>query len=221
MNAQQFIHQPRPQFIDLTGFRFGRLVALRPVRASGKEVRYQCVCDCGKSTTPSANNLRKGHAKSCGCLMIDRTKEKNTKHGKWRTRTYRTWRGMKTRCYWPKADNYFRYGGRGITVCASWRNDFAAFLQDMGEAPLGMQLDRIDNDKGYSKENCRWATPTENSNNRCNTHYLDFNGQRVSVAWLARQRGIICSTFEARLRRGWSVEDAATIPVRAKAKPCD
>src|SRR5690606_34445144 len=129
------------------------------------------------------------------------------------TPTYSAWTGMLTRCRNPKDKNYENYGGRGITVCNSWL-DFPAFLADMGEAPPGMSLDRIDVNGGYEPGNCRWATADQQSNNKRNNVFFEFQGERLTAPQWARKLGMKRVTLERRLNfYGWSIEKALTTPV--------
>lgn len=141
----------------------------------------------------------------------------NAKHGMEGTRTYRIWRGIKARCDWPKMHNYAYYGGRGISYDPRWK-DFRAFFADMGEAPEGMQIDRIDNDAGYFKANCRWVTPEQNSNNRRSSRLYGFRGQTLSSSQIARAIGMNVNTLDARLRDGWTIEEAVATPTNRKGK---
>ena len=159
--------------IDLIGQRFGRLLVLeRAGNDSGGRALWKCRCDCGKVTVARGNDLRNGHTQSCGCKNAEesriRERETHTTHGGSETRLYRIWRGMKTRCYVPSSSGYAYYGGRGIAVCEEWIDDFTAF-RDWALAngyADNLSIDRIDNEKGYSTENCRWVTSYEQMHNR-------------------------------------------------------
>lgn len=160
-----------PRFHNLTGQRFGRLVVLRYAgKNRSKHCLWECVCDCGSHKTVETSSLNCGHTKSCGCIHRELAERKNLSHGHnrvgRRTPEYRSWVGMIQRCTNPKAENYARYGGRGVTVCERW-HDFTNFLADMGPKPSPKHtIDRIDNEKGYEPGNCRWATVTEQNRNQ-------------------------------------------------------
>lgn len=163
---------------DLTGQRFGRLVVTgRAGSDNQKRAKWKCCCDCGCVTVVTSSNLLRGITKSCGCMHAEYLLNRNTVHGKLKSRLYGVWKNMKKRCANPATHNYHRYGGRGITVCDEWLHNFQAFYDWAiangydENAPKGQcTIDRIDNDKGYSPDNCRWVdTATQNrnkSNNR-------------------------------------------------------
>lgn len=160
---------------DLTGQRFGRLLVIE--RAGSDKYRramWKCRCDCGELRIVHSTNLLRGVSNSCGCLRRETSRISNITHGKRKSRLYRVWVNMKNRCYYPRLHNYDCYGGRGITVCEEWLNDFKAFYDWAmangydENAPKGQcTIDRIDNDKGYSPDNCRWVDmKTQNKNKR-------------------------------------------------------
>lgn len=139
-------------------------------------------------------------------------------HGMSRTPEYNVWLGMLTRCCNPDNENYQWYGARGIQVCERWL-EFTAFYADMGPRPAGTTLDRIDNDGNYEPTNCRWATRTQQHNNRQVNRHIEFNGERLTVKQWADKLEIPYSRLEARIRRGWSIEDALLRPRTAKNAP--
>ena len=161
------------QPLDIAGQRFGRLVALKYSHSGIGGRRWECACDCGGFTVVSVNALRRSNTTSCGCRKVEvraalNVTEKRT-HGhcpkSGSSREYRSWRAMKGRCLNPNDPAYKRYGGRGISIDPLWLS-FETFLADMGARPEGTTLDRIDNDKGYSPDNCRWATNAQQNRNR-------------------------------------------------------
>nr|DAH21853.1 MAG TPA: PROTEIN/DNA Complex catalytic motif, Helix-turn-helix DNA [Caudoviricetes sp.] len=161
-----------PALIDLTGQKFGRLTVIerceRPKGRKSKEAFWLCKCDCGNESTLSGYELRSGNTKSCGCYHKERTSQLHLKHGYYGTRLYRIYYKMKERCYKPSNDNYKYYGGLGITICDEWLNDFSAFAKWSIENGYDEKLtiDRKDNTKGYSPDNCRWITIQEQQRNR-------------------------------------------------------
>jgi hypothetical protein len=162
--------------IDITGSKFERLTVVGEVVRNSDKRYWLCLCECGETKIVSGSNLRTGHTTSCGCFrrefQSEVITERNTLHGHTRGRgkrpshTYKSWQAMLQRCYKQNHISYSDYGGRGITVCQQWREDFRTFLRDMGERPLGKTLDRIEVNGNYEPSNCRWATFLEQVHNR-------------------------------------------------------
>lgn len=160
-----------------------------------------CKCDCGKTSETTISKLRSGHTKSCG---LNTCKFKpQIKHNMCKSRTYNSWQGMLDRCKNNNNPRYKDYKGRGITYQDDW-SDFRNFLRDMGEKPLGRSLDRIDNNGNYCKENCRWATPIEQSNNLRTNRLIKYNGITRTLPEWSRLLSINNSALSARYSRGWT-----------------
>jgi hypothetical protein len=197
---------------DLTGQVFTNLTVIKFAgQNEAKEALWECQCICGNTKVVRGSKLRFGEVKSCGCYKAP-DKHGHCHKGK-QTRTHSKWNAMLNRCNNPNMKFYDKYGGRGIKVCERW-HDFRNFLEDMGEAPMGMTLDRIDNDKGYFKENCRWATMKEQGRNRTNNILVTYNGKTQCLAAWGEEMGIPRSTINTRLKRGWDTIKAITTPTR-------
>lgn len=210
---------------NLTNIRFGRLTVKELVgRNKHHDSIWKCQCDCGQYCVTTRNHLVCNKTKSCGCLNNEKRKEvctkRNTTHGKSNTRTYNQWVLMKRRCLDDPEKNpdYENYAGRGICYSEQWEI-FENFLKDMGESPNGLELDRINNDQGYCKENCRWATRSRQTRNtRRNRHY-DVNGVKMCMADIAEQFGINYNTLRSRLYiMKLSIEEALTYDKNSKKR---
>lgn len=207
-----------PPLADLTRKRFGRLRVLgRDTSRKSRRVYWRCRCRCGNETSVDTTSLTSGHTKSCGCYKAERVSACRRTHGLSDSPEYRVWKNLITRCENPNGDRYYRYGGRGIKVCARWRRSFAAFFRDMGPRPSAdHQIGRKDNDLNYSPGNCRWETRVDNARNTSRTRWLTVNGVTLSLAEWAEKTGQPYMRIHRRLALGWSATDAV---LTAKKKP--
>jgi len=200
-------------FIDLTGRRFGRLVVLsRGPNVNNTIATWNCRCDCGKDKNIRGLKLKAGVTTSCGCFRREVVARKNTTHGESNNNSYGSWQAMLTRCSNKNQRSYKNYGGRGITVCQEWLS-FENFLADMGERPEGMSLERIDNEQGYNKLNCKWATRQEQSRNKRTNRYITINGITLCFSDMCKKFSIDRDIVRDRLRSGWPEIEAFTTPV--------
>lgn len=209
--------------IDLRGKRFDRVRVLAMTRKHKGSIFWLCECDCGNKKEIAGSSLRGGLTKSCGCRRREVTTKRNTKHGyaseSIYSRTYNIWQLMKDRCYNQKSPAYKNYGARGISVCAEWREDFLRFLKDMGQVPDNQEIDRIDNDGNYCKENCRWVRRVTNTRNRRKTVCVVYEGVRLPLAELAEKHGIKYGTLYGRIiKNKWKVDYALKAKLWARAR---
>lgn len=206
------------KFKDITGQRFGKLLAIKPVGKSGRAVRWLLKCDCGNEIEKKIGNIgtKKGQSISCGCAFGRRKRKAfSEKHGHTNLKTpeYQCWRHIYLRCYVKSHCSYENYGGRGITMSESWRNSFRQFLSDMGNKPSPQHsIDRIDSSLGYNKENCRWATLSQQANNRRDNVRIEYKGRTMTIAMWERETKL---PIRSRIKTGWTVEDAFSYPMHS------
>lgn len=191
---------------SIIGKRFGRLVVLDLDHVSEKNRNswWKCRCDCGREVVVYRGSLTSGDSISCGCYHREHVRDFPKTHGMSSTPLYSTWSGMVQRCTNPNAKNYERYGGRGVTVCSEWENDFQNF-RDWAVThgyEQGLTIDRKDNDLGYSPDNCRWVDRITQQNNTRRNKLVTFNGETRSIAEWSRILGINHETLRYRVNRG-------------------
>lgn len=177
--------------------RFGKLTVIERVGTYGNgDYKWRCVCDCGKEKIAETGALNYGQTNSCGCLQLQSV----TKHGQRRrsetSSEYISWRCMINRCYSPQVDGYEYYGAKGISVCDRWRLSFSNFFEDMGQKPSKKHtIERDDVFGNYEPANCRWATQKEQDRNKSNSHWIEYNGEKMIASDWARKLGISCGRF--------------------------
>ena len=202
----------RSRVNSLEGKDFGRLrVIRRAYRSNNKHTYWECLCSCGEVAVVRADALLEGKTLSCGCFNSD----KSTTHGESHTRLFQTYKNMMSRCYDENNVAYKNYGGRGITVCDEW-DDFITFkkwAEERGYNDTSV-IDKIDNDKGYCPENCRWVGWKESGSNRSNVKMIEFSGEAMHLSAWSEYLGIKRKTLFNRLYKlDWNVEESFTIPV--------
>lgn len=199
------------------GEKYGRLTVVGPGipghrNPRGRKVprQYECRCECGKEVLVPIHRLRSGNTKSCGCIT-------KTLNGLSYKPEYKVWVEMHRRCSSPSHKRYSEWGGRGIKVCPEWAS-FETFLKDMGSRPSSKHsIERADNELGYSKSNCYWATPDDQNNNKSNNRYLTLNGVTKSMALWCKELGVPYSRVRSRVYlQGMSDEDALLLPKNTK-----
>lgn len=215
------IYRRDAHFEDLTGQRFGRLVAQELIIGQNWDAhRWKCVCDCGNTALVRACNLKRGSTTSCGCYRAETRKqprahkysgEYNSKHV---PILYGMWTGMNCRCSRPNDPNYKHYGGRGISVCDEWR-DFEVFQTwaYSNGYKKGLTIDRIDVNGNYCPENCRWVDWYVQGNNRRNNVKYEFQGESHTLSEWSRILGYNRATLLSRIKSGWLIEKAFTTPI--------
>jgi hypothetical protein len=183
--------------------RYGRLLVLKEIERKAYVMKdgriskcrqMRCVCDCGTTKDVVLSNLTSGRQKSCGCLHDEVAGDSTRTHGMSKTVEYAIWAAMKRRCYNPNSVDFVWYGARGIAVCDAWKNSFKAFYDDMGPRPDDMSIDRIDTNKDYSPENCRWVSMKAQANNKRNSRQVQHEGRTQTVQQWSDELGIPYTT---------------------------
>ncbi len=182
--------------------------------SGGKHPKALYRCHCGTEKIITIGHVNSGHTQSCGCLYRPHGEScgQDTPSGK--SAEYMVWKSMRARCRYAKTTNFSRYGGRGITVCERWDSSFNNFLEDMGRRPTPLHtLERKDNDGNYCKDNCYWATMTEQNRNRSINTFLILDDRRATLAEWSEITGLKRTTISGRLKRGMTVKQALTAPL--------
>jgi hypothetical protein len=209
--------------IDISGMKFGRVIPIKRCDYNDKNGNpfWECKCDCGTIFVVRSQCLKSGHTKSCGCLLNETTIKTHTKHNMSRTRPYTIWTNMLSRCSYEKYEkNLKNYIKRGITVCNEWKT-FDGFWKDMSEGYAdNLSIDRINNDKGYDKNNCRWATSEQQNNNSRINRFLSYEGTTLSVRQWAKKLNIQNQVILSRIKSGRPIEEILSPnPLKYKYAP--
>lgn len=199
---------------DLTNKKFGRLLALEKTKLNNQTF-WACKCDCGKQINVLTANLTCNRVKSCGCLKIDKFIERSTIHNQRHTLLYEIWKGIKQRCLNPNNRSYKNYGGRGITICDDWKNDYTLFYNwsIQNGYKKGLSIDRINNNGNYEPSNCRWVNKEIQANNTRSNKYITINGITKSLSDWLKDYDISFTIYYRRTKiYNWSSIQAITTP---------
>lgn len=201
--------------MDLTGQKYGRLTVLSQAGMTrAGNAKWLCRCDCGNITTVAAGALRSGTIVSCGCWIREKTSQRSYIHGETNIRLHHIWSSMKARCYYIKSISYPNYGGRGIRVCAEWKNDYVAFRNWAlkNSYTENSTIDRKDVDGNYCPENCQWISAFDQQSNKTNNRKIEIDGVTNTVTEWGRIYGIDPQAIWGRLNRGWDEKKAVITP---------
>jgi hypothetical protein len=197
-----------------TGNKYGRLKVIERAPHYSKDAYWKCKCECGNEIIARGSHLRKGYIQSCGCLRKSHLGEFTKTHGKTNTRLYHIWINIKYRCNSKTSQAYPMYGGRGIKLFKEWQNNFEAFEKwaiNNGYTD-DLSIDRINVNGNYEPLNCRWATNVEQMNNRRCNRNIEYNGEIKTLSEWNKTLGKSEKFLASRLRYGYSMEEAMTIP---------
>lgn len=211
---------------NLIGKKFGRLTVISLAeKVKGKRSKWVCKCSCEQKTIKevASGNLIAGNVRSCGCLAKEKQLEVHTKHGLWKHPLYAAvWGGIKKRCLNPKNKDYARYGGRGITICEEWKNDFKTFYDWCIENgwKKGLQIDRINVDGNYEPGNCRIVDSITQARNKRNTIKVFYNNEEICLCDAIKKYvpHLHPSTAYKRILKGWTIEDILSPEIHPQKK---
>lgn len=201
------------KLIDLVNRQFGKWTVIeRANNDKNGQRQWLCRCECGTLKIVAGRHLTSDKTHSCGCDKLNGARNPFYKHGEKRTRLYGIWSGMKDRCYNSNNPFYNRYGGRGISICDEWRNNYPAFKvwALTNGYTENLTIDRRDNNGNYTPGNCRWTTRKTQCNNRCSTRKYKYNGVVASIKEHCENLGLNHNSVRTRLSRGWTFEEAIT-----------
>ena len=201
------------KFIDLTNKTFYNLKVISRAPNKGQKVMWNCICKCGNHTIASGTNLKLGKIRSCGCFKIEQLVKRSTTHNQRHTNLYQVWKGIKQRCLNHNSSSYKNYGGRGITICEDWKNNFTSFYEwSMANGyKKGLTIDRIDNNSNYCPENCRWTDIITQANNKRVNKYITINGKVDTLSNWLKFYNIGKTKYYNRLKKGFSEQEALTM----------
>jgi hypothetical protein len=203
----------RKRLLVAIGQCFDRLTVVSSARNAKGWILYNCRCLCGNPKTVGAYDLKHRRVRSCGCLHRELCWKRLRTHGMSGSPEHRAWKEMIRRCYAKTRPGYKQYGGRGIRVCSRWRKSSTAFLRDVGPKPSPQHwLDRVNNDRNYEPGNVKWSTRSESANNKQQSVWMTYNGLTLTMLDWSKRLRIKYSTIRARRRRGWTDEEALSIP---------
>lgn len=200
---------------DIINQQFGRLVVLEEdLDAKCNDKKYWCKCSCGNIKSVRRACLLRGITASCGCLRAEKSSERRKTHGLSQCSLYRVWRSMKNRCYMESNKSYYLYGGKGIKVCDEWKDFINFYNWSVGNGyEKGKSIDRIDSNKDYCPENCRWVDSKTQNNNTSRNHLITYNGETKTMAQWCEMLNMSYDKVKSRLNKyGWSVEKTFTTP---------
>lgn len=207
------------QFIGVTKSRLTPFDIFRKKEKIGHRKHFKCWCSCGKIGIIACSKFESGSIFSCGCLRLERTSTQNLIDNRKKMPEYVIWGSIVQRCCNPNNIHYRHYGGRGITICDSWRSDFANFLNDMGRRPeKGYSVERIDNNGNYEMSNCKWATKKEQNNNTRKNIFIEMDGEKLTAAMWGEKLGINSNIITSRIRKGWDGIRAIKTPIIPRIK---
>lgn len=203
--------------LEITGQKFGRLTAIKFVKKNKKGLHiWLFKCDCGKEKMIIKQYVLSGQVKSCGCLLAEKRIESHTVHGFYGTSIYKTWQGIKRRCYYTNFKDYKNYGARGVLVCDEWKNDFINFYNwaITNGYKEGLTIDRIDVNGDYEPNNCRWVTTKIQNRNKRNCIFITYKNNTYCLGEWAERLNINYNTLNARIKKyKWNIEKAFETPV--------